>query len=610
MSRHAAAGLLSDTASHDTAVDYAVQLLWSEPYLSGIYYGNEYGLWGAARETKDLVNKCWRWKEDLAADVSQGKYVYVDRSGKVHSQKTFQDTWDTRLRPWYSNSRGVPKPYWSDPYAFMTEHAEVGISVVYDVLAPDGSVSGITEADITLDELSRFLRTHTVGKGGVGLIIDTNGKVVCTPNMADAVIATEANKLRLRNISELPEYPYLSEVVSRHAHTAGGAISVSQGGVKYLVSIADFPKSFGRPWKLILIAPKADFVSATKRNAMVSAIISAVLLVLGILLIFMISRRISRPLVRLTKETEKIHDLDLDGDVGIVSRILEIDMIASSISRLKVGLRAFQKYVPSELVKELVRTGEDIRLGGRQEILTIFFTDIADFATISEELPPEHLSLHLSDYFNELTKIIQECGGTVDKYIGDAIMAFWGAPVRNPEQEVNACRAAVLCQRRLAELNASWRNQGKPAFVTRIGIHTGPTVVGNVGAEDRMNYTILGDSVNVASRLEGTNKVFGTGIIVSESTVSKLSDSFITRPLDYVVVKGRTEALKIFEVMDLNDGMASEKDKRFAEEFTGAFELFRDRDWHSALEKVEKILSEYPNDVASLRLKARCLEHG
>lgn len=609
MSRHATAGQLPITKSRDEIVDYATQLLWAYPSVSGIYYGDAYGLWGACEEEDGLLNMVWRWKEDLSTDVSRGKYIFVNRDGERQGEKIFQDTWNTLLRPWYIKSRGVPKPYWSDPYVFITDKAEVGISAVHDVHTSDGAVTGITVTDITLGELSRFLREHAVGKTGMGLIMDEDGTIVCMPDIEDAVLRTEAGGLSLRNIADLKKFPYLIQAFTQNAKTGDLQMRVSEDGVNYLVTFADFPDSFGRPWRLVMAADEAEFVSTTKRNALISAVISGVLLLLAIPLIFMISRKISLPLVRLAEETERIRNLELDGDISIVSRIHEVDMIATAVSRLKTGLRAFQKYVPSGLVKELVRTGEDARLGGRLETLTLFFTDIAGFTSICEYLAPEYVNLHLSDYLDELTRIIQDSGGTVDKYVGDGIVAFWGAPVQDPQQEVNACRAAVLCQRRLAELNASWQSRGKPMLPTRIGIHTGRTLVGNIGAEDRMNYTVLGDSVNVASRLEGANKVFGSSVLVSESTFSKLGAGFIGRPLDYIVVKGKSEHVKVYELMALNDEMASEEDRALCVEFTATFDLFMTRRWDDALEKAAAILSKYPDDVASLQLRNRCLKY-
>ena len=145
----------------------------------------------------------WRWKEDQSTDVSLGKYIYVDKSGEVKSEKTFEDTWNTTRRPWYIKSRGIPKPYWSDPYVFITDRAEIGISVVHDVFRSDGAVSGITVTDITLDELSTFLREHTVGKGGMSLIMDEDGTIIGTPNTEEAVVRPDRGGLRLKNIAEM-----------------------------------------------------------------------------------------------------------------------------------------------------------------------------------------------------------------------------------------------------------------------------------------------------------------------------------------------------------------------------------------------------------------------
>src|SRR5262249_23515961 len=157
-------------------------------------------------------------------------------------------------------------------------------------------------------------------------------------------------------------------------------------------------------------------------------------------------------------------------------------------------------------------TNQEARISGQRRELTILFSDIKDFTSISEALRPAEIAAQLSEYLNSVTEAIVEESGTVDKYIGDAVMAFWGAPLELKNHAAAACRAALRAQKRIKELNASWAAEGRPAFCTRIGINTGEVIVGNMGSEQRLNYTVIGDPVNLASRLEGINKNYGTRI--------------------------------------------------------------------------------------------------
>ncbi|HPW44866.1 MAG TPA: adenylate/guanylate cyclase domain-containing protein [bacterium] len=199
---------------------------------------------------------------------------------------------------------------------------------------------------------------------------------------------------------------------------------------------------------------------------------------------------------------------------------------------------AFKQYLSPEVVSEISKDPESLRLGGEEKIVTLFFSDIADFTTISESTEPPALVAQLNEYFSSTTRIIQESGGTLDKYIGDAIMAFWGAPLPMDDHAAKAAIAALRIQ--------SLLDKGSP-FTTRIGIHTGPAVVGNIGSDIRFNYTAIGDTVNLASRLEGLNKKLGTRIMMSESSFEASKDFLEARRIGAVRVKGRSKPVGIYE---------------------------------------------------------------
>ncbi len=217
---------------------------------------------------------------------------------------------------------------------------------------------------------------------------------------------------------------------------------------------------------------------------------------------------------------------------------------------------AFSQYVQKEFVYRIAEDPGQLRLGGQQKELTILFSDMADFTSISEKLEPQELSAFLNDYLTEMTRIVFDHGGTLDKFIGDAIMAFWGAPIEQEDHALRACRCALAMQRRLEERSKEWSNMGYPAVSVRIGINTGPMIVGNMGSRDRFNYTVLGDAVNLGARLEPLNKQFGTKIIISEFTLRHIrkmgSDEtgLKVRELDRITVKGKSSAVTIHELRE------------------------------------------------------------
>jgi adenylate cyclase len=205
-----------------------------------------------------------------------------------------------------------------------------------------------------------------------------------------------------------------------------------------------------------------------------------------------------------------------------------------------------------------------------------------------------------------VTQIIESEKGTLDKFIGDAVMAFWGAPLVNDEHAVMACRAALKCQKEIDVLNKEWEKQGRSPFYTRIGLHTSHNVVGNMGSKQRMNYTVLGEGVNLASRLEGVNKIYSTSIIISKSTHRYVQNRFICRILDQIAVKGNSQSVVIYELLAENNSPESGKLKVFADRFEEAYNLYLKREWKAAKELFQSVLRDFTGDKVSVLYIGRC----
>ncbi len=268
--------------------------------------------------------------------------------------------------------------------------------------------------------------------------------------------------------------------------------------------------------------------------------------------------------------------------------------------------QAFSRYVSQSLVEIITSHPEQLRLGGEEVEVTVLFSDLVGFTSISEDLSPENLIHLLNEYFSSMTDIILNCKGTVDKYIGDAIMAFWGAPLPTADHAVKACEAALAMQEALHPLQEIWRDRGLPLLDVRWGFHTGKAIVGNVGSGDRFNYTVMGDTVNLASRLEGVNKVYGTSIIVSESTYQQAASAYLFRELDQVQVKGRLQPVTIYELL----GRQEDKTRfPWLEIFAAALRSYRQRQWDLAAQLFREVLVHRPNDPPSLCLQRRLKDY-
>ncbi len=259
----------------------------------------------------------------------------------------------------------------------------------------------------------------------------------------------------------------------------------------------------------------------------------------------------------------------------------------------------FSQYVPPEVVSRLIAQPELLRLGGEAREVTLLFTDLAGFTTLSEHLSAEQTVEVLTLYFNAMTPIVHASGGTVDKFIGDAVMAFWGAPLPDPQHAEHAVRAAIAMQQAMQSLAAALQARGLPRIAMRIGVHTGRVVVGNVGSAQRFSYTAIGDAVNLAARLEGANKAFGTGILLSGDTAALLPSNLALRPLDDVVVKGKTVPVRVFT--PCNDAAVC----RHAQ---AALDAFHARAWDEAQSHLQALLARCPDDAAALRLQSRVEE--
>lgn len=257
--------------------------------------------------------------------------------------------------------------------------------------------------------------------------------------------------------------------------------------------------------------------------------------------------------------------------------------------------RTFSQYMDKKIVDYLIANPKAIAPGGTKKRVTVFFADIEGFTNISERLSAENTAILLHRVFNVLTEVVINHSGVIDKYIGDSLMAFWGAPLESEFDELNACNAALQSIKRLEELNLYFSEKGLPNIRIRIGIHTGEAIAGNIGSDRLYNYTVIGDTVNTASRLESANKFFKSNIIVSEETYLKISKVFIARPLGIVRVKGRFQPIKIFEIL----GKATEESRErilFAEKFNYAYSLFREKKWKESREIFENLLKDYPED--------------
>jgi adenylate cyclase len=581
---------------------YTIEVLKSYPQTSMFYLGDEHGNFVMARRQADGT---------IATDVVNRKTsppteIWKYRNGSFNIINIVKSTaikYDPRLRPWYEGAKKSKSLYWTDVYIFFHD-GKAGITAAYPAVAPNGKFFGVFGLDIHLDEISHFLKNLKVGENGVAFIVNEKNELVAYPDVS-RTIKEEQGKLRPVNIEEMG-IASITKSFRECQQQGKNKCVIETGGKRYIASYQDFPESFRARWKVGVVVPEDDFIGAAKDQMQVSLIICGIILMISISLAMLISRGISKPIKLLTREANRIKNFHFDDKITIKSYIREIQVMSNAIVAMKSGLQAFRKYVPAELVRQLISTGEEAHLGGHKRDLTVFFSDIAGFTTIAEGMAPEELMLHLSEYFDELTQILSEHKGTVDKYIGDGILAFWGAPVPDDNHALHACNAALICQAKLKDLNRKWASAGKSPLATRIGISSGETVVGNVGSSERINYTVMGDNVNLASRLEGVNKLYGTQIIVSRATYEAVADKFWFRPLDIVAVKGRSGGTTIYELIMKKGEEDTDQVAELCVDFAKGFETYLARDWEVGIKIFQNLTSRFPNDIPADLYLTRC----
>jgi adenylate cyclase len=269
--------------------------------------------------------------------------------------------------------------------------------------------------------------------------------------------------------------------------------------------------------------------------------------------------------------------------------------------------KMFSHYMSEHLIHDLLKHPEKLRLGGEKRLLTVFFSDLAGFTSLSEKLTPEDVVTLLNRYLTAMTDIILAGAGLIDKYEGDAIMALWGAPLPQEDHAARACLAALQNQRRLAELRREFQASGLPPVYSRIGVNTGEMIIGNMGSTQRFDFTVIGDSVNLASRLEGANKTYGTGIIISEDTYRYAAAQIEARELDLLRVKGKEVPVRIYELLaakgELDSKMGETRDR-----FTAGLGHYRRQEWTEALRCFRQALEAAPDDGPSRVFIERCRE--
>jgi adenylate cyclase len=587
-----------DTREADKREFVFLSQLQAQPSISWAAFGWPDGAFFAAHKLGDLGLEMMEiGKVDGVVKRRVDEYEVI--VGDIEFQKRRFESTDYKVtgQEWYKKGIQQDEPSWFEVTAFP-----VGLRPSIAYAGPVDVYQrrqGVLAVIIENTRLAQFLSQLSVGKSGAAFILGRDGAVIAAPD-------SDADEVHMQRTDQ-PLLP-VAQMAFKQAGASPGdendksrrmrMVSAGDGYAVTLTTLA-FPG-----WTLATVIPEAEFlgpIETTIRRLLIG--LAFLVIASGILSAWLARRVIAQPLITVVDELRHVERFELDQVRRHPSRVVELANLSTAIADMAGGLAAFRKYIPADLVRTLLREGIEPRPGGSIRMLTVMFTDIAGFTGLSERLGDQIIPL-LSRYLDTVSREVTGHSGTIDKFIGDAVMAFWGAPTANPNHAVDACRAALACQSALLQ-SGLVDDHGRPVKV-RIGINSGDMLVGNIGSEFRLNYTVIGDAVNVASRLEAANKEYGTEIIIGEETRRLAGDRIHVRELDRLVVYGRAGGLAIYELL----GVAADGTELpcWAVLYKSALTAYRAQDFARAISLFHQVLAANGSDRPSQIMLERCRE--
>ena len=548
-----------------SAIPLFKAVLQELPQMDSIYAGFENGAWLQVRRIDELnEEQRGRLRATPGATVAIN-LVRPTPGGELPMRRIFEDQqgnevgqldlwkygYDARKRRWYRETMKANRALVSAPYLAFS----IGAPVI-TVSAPlQGKVPGVLAADLKLDTFSDFVQQQRPGEHGTVAIFDSAGSLIAHPNFGRFVVDALTHPLQ-------PQLPNIKEIGSG---VMARVLRMSQGrdryegsirdddGRDYLFRVAELNLSDRYNATILLLAAQQDFAQDVRRLEFTGLILAILAGAAFIPIVWIFGGGMARSLKIITAEAIKLQNLAEPTPKPLSSRIRELQELGSAMTLAQRAIWSFAHFVPKELVQRVIDNSISTELGGVRNEITVVFTDVRDFTTIAEAAEPDSLMHQTSRYFSVLTEAFLAEGGTVDKFIGDAVMVFWNAPNPQPDHVKRACRAALAARSACEKLNCQFEAEGLMPFFTRFGIHVGDAVVGNLGSTERMNYTALGNTVNLAARLEGLNKQFGTVILVSESIYLRVRHCFQFKAFDAVIAKGMTKETRVFELVGASE---------------------------------------------------------
>jgi adenylate cyclase len=599
--------------------------LQNNPKLISVFIATTDGQWKyiqnsnqesmiAGRMPPKESNFCiWNFDKSKTKESTVSTYTfYKDLDNPIESFE-IKNNFDARIRPYFKNMlsqlENVPSGNFvqiNDPYIALVNRKPTFLLATPIILK--GKFVGLIAESFEISTISDFLVSNKTSSSSETYIINaSNDVMVRTNNINTYHEYKNDGLLGFKKLQEFNDSP-VGELFQGQVdiNNINPFDFINKNNVRYLVKISEFPIQFDQQWKVLNIAPIEDFLADLKRSNNELILFSLIFIILLMLGCYYASKSISKPIENIIDDLGNLMVLKVAPQREIRSITYELMVLNGAINKLKTTLNAFISYVPRGLVNDLLSTGKPIEAGGESRYLTMLFSDLKDFSVLSESTPSREVLRRVSLYLELFTIAINEEAGTVDKFIGDSVMAFWGAPLLNQNHAYLACVAAIKARTRMIELNKALLDEGYPPLVVRVGIHTDSVLVGNIGSVERMSYTVMGDGVNIASRLEGINKEYATSICVSHNVYKEAGERLWLRPIEQTIVKGRKGSFLIYELLGIRDGgpetIADQRMQRLCKATEIAFNFYSKEQYPEAIQQYQQIIDEFDDQLSKVMI--------
>jgi adenylate cyclase len=563
-------------------------------YYTSVYTSDKIGNFYQSLKEPNLATRYIN-----AYNPNRQYWFYRAKNYNVISNLSKEENYNPLKHPWYLETINKQKAHYTNAYIFKNNKI-LGITASYPIIDDKNIFRGVIAIDMSLECLSRFISEQAVSSYGIMLILNERDEVVALPSkLTDYKYQHKKNLYSINNLKYSwinSVYQFKKKLLTKKEQNRIILNLVNVDDKNYFVRLTHFPENIQKNWRLLVIVPESSLLNKVNNSLYSSVVLSIIFIIITIFMVFIISTQLSEPIKRLVYNTKLLQNYKFDELEPIDSYCTEIKIMDKALNDLSRRLVAFKKYVPTELVKQMMVQKDGLKLGGKNKEIVLFSAKIANFNQILKELSPEEQILYVSRYQSEIGRVLLHEDATIDKYLGEVIGAFWGAPMKRANMAYLACRSSLECEDAIAQLNKNLRKEEQPQMSIQIGLHQGDAIVGNFGSEDYMVYSAIGNNVNFAQGLEEFNKRYGTNIIISETIYQQIHHDFLCRFLDIIPVTDYPDGLKIYELIASYDSTLAIEKESFVIKYEHSLQHFLDGDYHKAQTIITELQENHPED--------------